>query len=360
MPVSIRDHVVILSVDPQVRGYDSQQAWSLRQRLLNGARALPGVEAAALADRALMRGIGLGNGVVFPGQKGDGVINTSTNFVSPEYFDVMGIHLLEGRGFSEADSQEEGKLTHVIVNEAFVQRFLAGQNPIGRKFAASLSVGKEFEPQYEIIGVVNDTKYRSLREVPPPIYYTYAFGPKAYPNPFVLHVRRQGDPRAIIQPIRKLLQSIDPTVPFFQVATLSEEVDRSHWQERLLVAVVSCFGIFAMMLSTIGLYGILAYFVTGRRREIGLRMALGADSGHVIWLVIRRVTPALTAGILGGVLLSWLAGKWIQSVLYGVQTFDPRSTSAALVLLISIGIGAAAAPTLRALRVDPASTLRDD
>ena len=355
-----RDRVVIFSVDPRVRGYDAQQTWSLRQRLLDGARALPGVESVALANRALMRGIGLGNAAIFPGQKGDGIINTSVNDVTAEYFGVMNIHLLEGRGFGEADRQEEGKLTHVIVNEAFVQRFLASQNPIGRQFAASLSVGKEFEPQYEIIGVVNDTKYRSLREVPPPIYYTYSFGPKAYPDAFILHVRTQGDPRAIIQPMRKLLQSIDSTVPFYQVATLSEEVDRSLWQERLLVALASCFGIFAMTLSAIGLYGILAYFVTGRRREIGLRMALGAESGHVIWLVIRRVIPVLIVGSLAGVSLSLLGGTWFRSLLYGVGPFDPWSTGAAFLVLIAIAIGAATAPTIRAVRVDPASTLRDD
>lgn len=355
-----RDRVVIFSIDPHVRGYDSQQTWSLRQRLLDGARALPGVEAAAIANRALMRGIGLGNAAIFPGQKGDGIINTSVNDVTADYFGVMGIRLLEGRGFGDADRQEEGKITRVIVNEAFAQRFLAGHSPIGRQFTASLSVGKEFEPQYEIIGVVNDTKYRSLREVPPPIYYTYGFGPKAYPDTFILHVRTHGDPRGIIQPMRRLLQSIDPTVPFYQVATLSEEVDRSLWQERLLTALASCFGIFAMTLSAIGLYGILAYFVTGRRREIGLRMALGAESRQVIWLVSRRVVPALVTGIVAGAVLSWLASRWIRSLLYGVQPFDPWSASAALVLLLGIGTAAAAAPAFRAVRVDPASTLRQE
>jgi predicted permease len=355
-----RDRVVIFSIDPRVRGYDSQQTWSLRQRLLDGARALPGIEAVAIANRALMRGIGLGNDAIFPGQKGDGIINTSMNEVTTDYFGVMGIRLLEGRGFVETDRQDQGKPAHVIVNEAFVQRFLAGQNPIGRQFAASLSVGKEFEPQYEIIGVVNDTKYRSLREVPPPIFYTYGFGPKAYADTFILHVRTSGDPRAITQPMRSLLQSIDPTVPFYQVATLSDEVDRSLWQERLLVALASSFGVFAMTLSAIGLYGILAYFVSARRREIGLRMALGAESDSVIWMVIRRAIPALGTGIIAGAALSWLASAWIRSLLYGVQPFDPWSSSSALGLLVAIGIGAAAAPALRAVRVDPASVLRQE
>jgi ABC-type antimicrobial peptide transport system permease subunit len=160
--------------------------------------------------------------------------------------------------------------------------------------------------------------------------------------------------------MRELLRSIDPEVPFYQVATLSEEVDRSLWQERLLVAIASSFSVFAMTLSAIGLYGIMAYFVTGRRREIGLRMALGAPLGHVIWLVSKRMVPTMTAGALAGVALSLLAGTCVRSLLYGVQPFDLWSTSLALLLLIAIGIGAAASPVLRAIRVDPASTLREE
>jgi hypothetical protein len=269
----------------------------------------------------------------------------------------MGMHVLAGREFTAADAAAEGQLAHVVVNEAFVRKFFNGQSAIGHQFAT----GKIFEkPQYEIVGVVNDTNYRSLREIPPPIFYQYEFGPKRYPNTFILHVRTHGDPRAIIQPMRELLRSIDSTVPFYQIATLSEEVDRSLWQERLLVALASCFGVFAMTLSAIGLYGILAYFVSARRREIGLRMALGAESRQVIWLVSRRVIPALGTGVIAGALLSWLAGTWVRNLLYGVQPFDPWSASTALVLLLAIGIAAAAAPAFRAVRVDPASTLRQE
>ncbi len=352
-----RDRVTIFSVDPHVRGYDSLKTWSLQQRLIDGVRQLPGVEGAALAERALMRGIGLGTSVVFPGQTGDGVINTSTNSVSPGYFGVMGIHFLEGRNFSEHDMAEQDKLNKVIVNDAFVRRFLNGRNPLGQQFAS----GKHFaKPQYEVIGVVSDTKYRSLREVPPPILYIYEFGPKAYPDTFILHVRSHGDAHAIVQPVRELLNSIDPAVPLYQVATLSEEVDRSLWQERLLVLLTSCFGAFALTLSAIGLYGILAYFVTQRQREIGLRLALGATTSHVIWLVVGRVIPTLATGILAGVALSWWASAWARNLLYGVNPFDSLATGATLELLVAVGIGGAVAPTVRAIRVDPSTTLRQD
>ncbi|MGA2601173.1 MAG: ABC transporter permease [Bryobacteraceae bacterium] len=352
-----QDHVTIFSVDPRVRGYDGPKTWALEQRLVDGVKRFPGVDGAALAGRALMRGIGLGMSVVFPGQAGDGIVNTSTNSVSPDYFGVMGIQFLAGRNFSASENAEEGQFKRVVVNAAFVRKFLNGLNPLGQQFGT----GRRFiKPQFEIIGVVSDTKYRSLREVPPPILYTYDFGPKAYPDTFILHVRSYGDPHAVIQPVRELLKSIDPEVPLYQVATLSEEVDRSLWQERLLVVLTSCFGAFALLLSAIGLYGILAYFVAQRRREIGLRMALGANSGHVIRLVAARIIPALALGAAAGLALSWFASAWVGSVLYGVKPYDPWSTSAALLLVFMVGIAGAMAPTFRAIRVDPSSTLRQE
>lgn len=324
---------------------------------MKGVRNLPGVEGTALADRALMRGVGLGNSVVFPGQRGSGIINTSVNSLTPEYFAVMGIHLLAGRTFGPSDMAEEGSVDKVVVNEAFVRKFLNGRNPLGEKFAT----GQQFvKAKYEIIGVVSDTKYRSLREVPPPIYYTFGFGPKSSGDPFVLHVRSRGDPHAIVKPVRQLLRAMDPELPLYQVATLSEEVDRSLWQERLLVALTSCFAAFALLLSAIGLYGILAYFVARRQREIGLRMALGASSHHIIWLVAHRVFPILGMGVLAGAALSWFASIWIRSLLYGVQPFDPLTSMAAMLLLTTIGIAGAAVPAFRAMRVDPSFSLRQE
>ena len=165
-------HVAIFSIDTHVRGYDDRQAWVFRNRLLNAAKRLPGVEGAAIAGRALMRGIGWGNSVVMPGERGDGILNTSANSVTPDYFDVMHIRRMAGRGFTEADIPQTGKLTKAIVNEAFALKFLDGRNPIGAQFGTGHGI---VPPGFEIIGVVGDTKYRSLREIPPPIFYTYDF-----------------------------------------------------------------------------------------------------------------------------------------------------------------------------------------
>jgi predicted permease len=335
-----REHVAIFSIDPHVRGYDSEKTWLLRQKLLERVRRLPGVKGSGLAYRALMRGIGLGNSVVFPGQRG-GVINSSFNSVTPEYFDVMGIHFLAGRNFASSDTFEQGKLNKVVVNAAFVRKFLAGRSALGERFAT----GQRFvNPECEIIGVVNDTKYRSLREIPPPIFYTYDFGPHAYPDTFILHVRTEGDPLTIIKPVRKVLRAIDPQVPLYQVATLSQEVDRSLWQECLLMALTSCFGIFSLLLSGSGIYGILAYFAVRRHREIGVRMALGAQPCDVFRLMMQRVSPLLGIGVLAGAALSWLLSSLVRGLLYGVQPFDIGSDLAALLLIGVIGTGAIAVP----------------
>jgi predicted permease len=349
--------VAIFSMDPYVRGFNQRDTWLFQGRVLDSARMMPGIEAAALTNRALMRGIGLVTWIVFPGQHGDGLPNTSTMSVSPDYFHVMGMRLIEGRGLVDSDLEEEGKTAHAVVNEAFVRKFLSGQDPLGKQF----SMGREYsKPGYEIVGVVNDTNYRSLREIPPPVIYSYAFGPTRFQNAFVLAVRTRGDPREIIPRVRAMLQSLDSQVPVYETAALSGEVDRSLWQERLLMTLASGFATFAMALTGTGLYGILAHFVAGRRREIGLRMALGAEPRRVIWLVAQRVVPAIAGGIFAGTTLSWISGKWIASLLYGVQPFDPKSMIAALGLLLVAGVAAAAVPVMGAIRLDPASTLRQE
>ncbi len=349
-------HIAIFSIDPVIARYTSAQAFTLRKRLLEGAQALPGVDAAAIANYPLMRGIGWGGWAIFPDRPPEGALNTSRNMVTRVYFETLGIRVVSGRSFNSTDSLAR-KPAPVVVNQAFVRKFYPGRNPLGQVFAQ----GRRWvAPEFEIIGVVNDTKYRSMREVPPPIYYSEGPGPDEFPGSFVLHVRAHGDPRALIPSIRQLLASIDPRLPLYEVATLTEEIDRSLWQERLLVALASCFGAFAVMLSAIGLYGILAYFVASRRREIGLRMALGAEPVHVGRLLARQLMPTLIVGLAGGAALSLAAGTWVRGVLYDVSGFDARSIVTALVTVLAVAIASAASPALRAVRVDPASTLRQE
>ncbi|HEX4277222.1 MAG TPA: FtsX-like permease family protein [Bryobacteraceae bacterium] len=350
------NHIAVFRMDPLTAQYNKQQAESVQWRLVDGARALPGVEAAAIASRPLMRGIGLVNSVVFPGQPPGAPYGTSINTVSPEYFETMGMKFTAGHGFERREPGPH-KPAPVVVNRAFVRRFLKGRNPVGQMFAAARTW---VAPEFEIIGVVNDTKYRSLREVPPPIYYTSDFGPGREINSFVLQVRTRGNPAGVIPAVQKLLASIDPRASFYEVETLQDDIARSLWQERMLVALGTAFGIFAIVLAAIGLYGILAYFITGRRREIGLRMALGALPVNVSGLLLKQLMPTAGAGLAGGAITSVAAGMLVRSLAYGVSMADPRSLASALAIIVFVTLAAMAVPTWRALHVDPASALRQE
>ena len=210
------------------------------------------------------------------------------------------------------------------------------------------------------MGVVNDTKYRSLREVPPPIYYVAEFGPMEEAETFILHVRARGNPRAVISDVQKLAASIDRRVSLYETTTLTEEIDRSLWQERMLVAMAGAFGFFAMVLTAIGLYGVLAYFVTVRRREIGLRMALGATPVQVGRFLTRTLAATVGIGFVLGGALAFAASKWAQSLFYGIGPFDALSVGVALGLVAAVTCAASAPPCWRAIRLDPAQSLREE
>ena len=289
-----REHVATFSIDPRMRRYSSEQTWLLQQRLLAEVRKVPGIQAAGIANTSLMRGVGMKTTVVLPGQKLDGhdLMNSSLNNITPGYLDAMGIPVLEGRSLRERDLGRPAPAP-VLVNDAFVRRFLGGGEAMGRQFAT----GKQFrKSEFEIVGVVGDTQYRSMRETPPPIFYSADFGPKVYPGSFALCVRSRGDPRKVVEPVRKVLHSLDPEMPFYETAILTEEIDRSLWQERLIATLASSFALFAELLSGIGLYSILSYFVSGHKREIGIRIALGAKTSDVVALISKRVLLTVAGG----------------------------------------------------------------
>jgi predicted permease len=345
-----QDHVVSFSIDPTMRHYDSEQTWVLQQRIIEETRKLPNVRAAAIANRSLMRGTGLAASVVVPGLEPSGTLNTSANIITPGYFDAMGIRIVVGRDFQQTDSDH--RPTPSVVNEAFVRQFFKGRDPIGQIF----SLGND--SQYQIIGVVSDINYRSMREVPPPLHFMLSTA-KSFPDRFTLHVRTHDKPESVIQPVRNVLRSIDPGLPLYEASTLDAEIDRSLWQERVMAVLATTFGLFATALAGIGLYGILTYFVIQYRRELGVRIAIGAGSLDIARVVTKHVIPIIALGVLGGSILYIGVAQWIKSILYGVQISDPISIAAALALLAVIVTAAASVPTIRAIRLDPGSILKE-
>jgi hypothetical protein len=279
-------------------------------------------------------------------------LNASMNWVLPEYFDTMGIRVVQGRGFTNMDLKPS-KPTPVVVNEAFAHRFFPGRDAVGERFGNGMEVA--VAGTFEIAGVVRDAKYRSLREPMTPTYFMATDS-----NLSVLCVKTRTAPASAIQPVRAALAAIDPALPFTEIHTLSDEVDASAAPERLTAALATIFGFFATLLAAVGIYGLLALSVEQRRREVGIRMALGATVSDVGGMLGLQAGAMVGSGVLLGLGGALLAGRWVGALLYGVAPADPQSLIGAAFLVALVSAAATAIPVARAIRVEPASALRQE
>ena len=281
-------------------------------------------------------------------------LNTNLHDVSPEYFATMGIRLVAGRDFTRADDPM-AQPRQVVVNQAFVRRFFPNIDPLGQRFGAG-PPQRVVERIFAVIGVVSDAKYRSMREPMMPTVYQVAYEFDSV----VLHVRTRGRPESIIQSVRQALTALDPAVPFIEISTLAEEVDASTAGERLTAALASIFGTIAALLTAVGLYGLLAYVVGQRQREIGIRMALGAQTVDIGVLVGRQALAMVVGGTVVGLGAAAAAAQSMRALLYGVAPSDPSSLAAAAVFVALVAAAAIAIPVARATHIEPAAALRQE
>lgn len=353
-----REHVITFSLDPSMARYTPRQAADLEARLAARVRELPEVQSASIAMIGLMHGTGMKTTVAAAGQiapRSD-FMNTSLNFVSPEYFDTMGIPILEGRNFRADEPQTKPET--VIVNRAFARRFFPATEPIGQKFG--IGTNKAVPGDYTIAGMVGDAKYRSLRENIPPVFYRLRRRDAESVSPFILHVRTRGRREGIVQAVRGALSSIDPRLPFYEVRTLAEEVDATLWAERLLAWLSGVFAVIAAVLAAMGVYAALAYAIAQGKREIGIRVALGAQAADVLRLLSSRPLRFAGLGALVGLAGFYAAAPAFRNVLYEVPPADPVTMGAAAVGVLAIAVAATLVAVWGALRVDPAVVLRDE
>lgn len=352
------EHIVTFTANPELESYTEAQARSLWSALTGRVREIPGVESVAVASRPLMRGSGIKTTVAPVGERttDQDFLNTSINSVSQEYFRTMRMRIVDGRDFIAEDASRKDRPLPRIVNQAFVRKFLPHTEPVGRLFGG----GRGDEPvtaDYEIVGVVSDAKYRSLREpMTPTVYSIWAPGG----DPFQLLVRTSARPESVIDPVRRALASIDPALPFTEINTMSAEIDASVAPERTTATLASLFGISAALLAAVGIYGLLAYAVTQRRREIGIRMAIGARSADIAVMIGSQALVMAVAGVVMGLAAAFVTAPWIRSLLYGVAPSDPATLIFAALFVIFISAIAAALPALRAARVEPAIALREE
>jgi predicted permease len=348
-------HLITFTTVPSLAGYTVEQAKSLRLALTDKVRQIPGVLSVAIAGRGLMRGSGIITTVTPAGQQpgpGD-FLNTSINSVTPGYFETMGMRIVAGRDLTPADERNHKPPLSVVVNQAFVQHFFFGQDPIGRRFGS----GNTPEAN-EIVGVVSDAKYRSLREPMRPIYYNV--WQDQSDQSMQLEIRTRTRPQSLVEPVRQALAALDPDLPFTEIETMSDEVDASAAGERLTATLASIFGALAAVLAAIGIYGLLAYAVAQRQREIGIRMALGARPSDIGEMIGAQALRMVAAGVALGVGAAMIIAPLLRSLLYGVAPSDSVSLCAAALFVAGIAAAATAIPVLHATRIDPASALRGE
>jgi predicted permease len=280
------------------------------------------------------------------------------NSVSPRYFETLKVALLLGRTFAAHDTRSAPKVA--IVNQTLARRFFGVGKAVGRHIVVGDVSG------IEIVGVVRDGKYKDVREEPSNVVAVRGEPPNVVYVPFeqsvvqqmTLYVRTVGDPAKATAAFRREVQSVDANVPIYKVRTLEAQLDESLSQERLVATLSSWFGAFALLLASIGLYGVLAYNVTRRTNEIGLRIALGAERGGVIWMVLREALLLVGMGVAIGVPLALALARSVSSLLYGLKPTDSLTISVAVVLLFIVAATASYLPARRASRVDPMVALR--
>ncbi len=297
------------------------------------------------------RGITIAGYAPKPGE--DVEIGTAT--VGPDYFAAMRIPLVRGRGFTDRDANGAPRV--VVVNQTFARRYWPGQNPIGRHIRMGGGAGPD-QPAWEVVGIARDGKYSTLGESPQPFFYTPLL--QFYKPTVSLIVRARGNPTSFLPAVRRTVASLDPSLPLFETATMEQHLGLSLLPARLAGWLLGVMGFVALALSALGLYGAMAYAVGRRTREIGVRMALGADARDIFRLVIGHGLALTAVGCLAGLGAALFLTRLVSSQLYGVSPTDPATIAAGVFVLVATAFTACYLPTRRAMRVDPVVALRDE
>jgi predicted permease len=344
----------MIRFDLGAQRYDEARGRDFHREVLERVRSLPGVQSAALTDSVPLFGGGIARSVFPEGRDASDPKNgilVQLSAVSADYFATTGIRRLKGRDFAESDTT--GAPRAVILNEAAARRFWPDADAIGKRFAFFGEEGLN-----EVVGLVKDSKVNFIGEPPTPLIYTPML--QAYSPAAALLVRAPGDPAALIPSVRSAVQGFDRQLPLVDVATLTEVFGQSLWPARMGAALLSVFAGLALVLAAIGIYGVTSYSVTQRTREIGVRMALGAQRASVVGLVFRQGMGLTVGGMAAGLAIALLVTPLVTSLLYGVDAADPITYAGVTVLLAAVAAVACYLPAWRASRVDPLVALRDE
>ena len=349
--------MLLLGVDPRLAGYKTTELATLYQQIVERLSALPQVQSVSIATYSPLSGTRRSSSVQVNGYtpQPDENLDTQDILVAPKYAETLGMPLLRGRDIDVRDTSTSTQVA--VINSAFAEHFFKDQNPIGRTFSFDDDTDKGAAVQ--IVGVVGDIKRDDVRDKPDPTVYRPIFqvqDQSAYTA--TIHIRTQSDPTPLTPQVRQMLTQIDDKLPVFGVTTLSDQSRENLNQERLIAQLVSFFGALALILASIGLYGVMAQGVARRTSEIGIRMALGARGGNIAWMILRETFYLVLAGLILGVPAALLGARLISTQLFGLSATDPLTIAGAAFVLSVVAMLAGYLPARRASRVNPLNALR--
>jgi len=358
--------VLLFGIDPRVAGYKGPQIDNLFHDLQEKFSALPGVTSASYSWIPLLSGGRNTNRFHRPGVPKESKDNVEADSlpIGPGFFSTMHIPFLSGHDFTQADyaiaagntgDKPSSQPTPAIVNQEFVRMYFPNKNPIGERFgdAEPTEAGETRSPGHTIVGVVANVKYDQLRREIKPTFYMPQVGGEAF-----FELRSSVDPLTLVPAVKKLVNSENEELALFRVSTQKQVIDRQITNERITAQLSSFFGLLALVLACLGLYGLLSYEVSRRTREIGIRMAVGAQSHNVVRLVLTKAVVLIFAGAVAGIAAALGITRLLTSFLFGVKASDPITLASVIVLLTAVALAACYIPARRATKVDPLVALR--
>jgi predicted permease len=360
------DNLIAFNLSPALNGYTPVRSKQFAKQVKDRVAALPGVTSVAYAQIGLLEGNEWDSSMSVEGYeaKPGEQMNPFCNAVSPGYFKTMGIPIIDGRDFDDRDARFVAgnpdrnvlpSFNVAIISESYAKHYFGDRSPIGRHIGFGTNPGTK--TPIEIVGVAKDAKYTGVRDdIPRTVYF--AFMQDDFAGGAVVYVRTASPPDAAFGSIREIMRQLDSNVPMVRPRTMEAQLDQSLLNDRLIATLSAAFGVLATLLAVIGLYGVMAFTVARRTREIGVRMALGAVQSDVIWLVMREVLLLVGSGLALGLAASFALGKFVSSQLYGITANDPASMTGAALLLALVALLAGYIPARRATRINPVLALR--
>jgi macrolide transport system ATP-binding/permease protein len=342
---------LLVRVDPALAGYTQARLPGLYQQIEQHLATIPGVLSVSLSNYGPLDGTNPNTRVSIEGRPPAASPSISWDQVSAHYFDTIGTRILRGRGIMEQDTFSSPRVA--VINEAFSRLFFRNENPIGRRFGTG---GASHSGDFEIVGVVQDAKYINAAEPANPMFFLPLLQPPAYIHDIELRVA--GHPKNLNVEIRRALNGIDSNLTVLGMMGLGEQVDLNFYRQRLVARLTLLYGLLALALASVGLYGVASYVVARRTNEIGVRVALGATRASIVTMILRDSMSQIVLALIIGLPVALLAGAAMSSALYGVKSHDPLVLAAATIALVGCTLFGALVPARRATRVDPIIALR--